>query len=121
MMLAALEALSCRRLPPTKEGGLSMSGVRGNKAGRPARITPRVLQRVSSPRRQRRSLATALESQTVGNRNGSLALPRPARPPPRHRAAADAGEDRKRVARRATGRKEPARNASRVGAQPTRA
>jgi hypothetical protein len=31
----------------------------GDKAGRPARITPRVLQRVSGPRHQRRSLAMA--------------------------------------------------------------
>src|SRR5215470_16161024 len=30
-------------------GGPHVSGVRGIKAGRPARITPRVLQRVSSP------------------------------------------------------------------------
>src|SRR5215469_12925382 len=39
------------------------------------------------------------------NRNGSLALPRRTAPPPRHRAAADAGEDRKRAADGPTGRK----------------
>jgi hypothetical protein len=65
------------------------------------RITPRALQRVSSPRRQRRSLAMASKA-NCRNRNEQLPLPRPPPSPPRRRAAADAGKDRGRSRHRGT-------------------
>jgi hypothetical protein len=61
----------------SRKGGFSMLGVRGDKAGRPARITPRDLCRVVNPRRQP-AAGNGLTSHCIGtHRMTSPYLDRP--------------------------------------------
>jgi hypothetical protein len=87
-----------------------VSGVRGHKAGRPARITPRDLCRVVNPRRQ----PVRWQGLTSHCIDEQLPLPRPPPPPPRRRAAADAGKHRGRTRHRGTRRDAAPPPASRV-------